>query len=57
MEDNNYSMGPSTCKSPLANMFKDVDTKSIAAGINKLPITASLAVIAIHWSDRLGKYS
>ena len=57
MEDNNYSMGPSTCKSPLANMFIGVAAGRIAAGINKLPITASLAVIAIHWSDRLGKYS
>ena len=42
MEDNNFSMGPSTCKSPLANMFIDVATKRIAAGINKLPVAASL---------------
>ena len=42
MEDNNYSIGPSTCKSPLANMFIGVATKRIAAGINKLPIAASL---------------
>ena len=42
MEDNNFSMDPSTCKSPLANMFIDFATKRIAAGINKLPIAASL---------------